>query len=111
MPIVVLSAADRPPSNCRGGAGTVGNFDGVHRGHAALMAALRDEARRIGGPAVALTFDPHPLSFLAPDRLGAPLTTLDDRAKLLQAAGADTVVVLRTTPELLAIEAEDFLSR
>src|SRR4051812_27489384 len=102
MPTVVLSATDRPPSDCRGGAVTVGNFDGVHRGHVALMTALKAEAWRIGGPAIALTFDPHPVAVLAPSRLGAPLTTSADRAELLHAAGADVVVVLRTTPELLA---------
>src|SRR5262245_1943744 len=109
MPTVALSAADRPPPDCRGGAVTVGNFDGVHRGHAALIGALRAEARKVGGPAVALTFDPHPAALLAPDRLAAPLTTPDDRAELLHAAGADHVAVLRTTPELLAVEARRFL--
>jgi riboflavin kinase / FMN adenylyltransferase len=110
MPTIVLSAADRPPSDCCGGAITVGNFDGVHRGHASLMAALRDAGRRVGGPGVALTFDPHPMTLLAPGRISAPLTTLADRTELLQAAGADAVVVLRTTPELLAIQARDFLA-
>jgi riboflavin kinase/FMN adenylyltransferase len=109
MPTIVLSAADRPPNEFRGGAITVGNFDGVHRGHAALMAALKDAARRVSGPAVAATFDPHPLTLLAPGRISAPLTTLDDRIELLHAAGADAVAVLRTTPELLAIQARDFL--
>ncbi|HTK76407.1 MAG TPA: bifunctional riboflavin kinase/FAD synthetase [Gemmataceae bacterium] len=110
MPTIVLSAADRPPDECRGGAVTVGNFDGVHRGHASLMAALQEAGRRVGGPAIAVTFDPHPLTLLAPGRISAPLTTLADRAELLQAAGADAVVVLRTTPELLAIQARDFLA-
>ena len=98
------------PAECRGGAVTVGNFDGVHRGHASLMAALKDAGRRVGGPAVAVTFDPHPLTLLAPGRISAPLTTLADRTELLHAAGADAVVVLRTTPELLAIQARDFLA-
>jgi riboflavin kinase/FMN adenylyltransferase len=110
MPTIVLSAADRPPNEYRGGAVTVGNFDGVHRGHAALMAALKDAARRVSGPAVAATFDPHPLTLLAPGRISAPLTTLADRTELLHAAGTDAVVVLRATPELLAIQARDFLA-
>src|SRR5207249_10924793 len=110
MPTILLSAAERPPSDFRGGAVTIGNFDGVHRGHAFLMAALKDAGGRVGGPAVALTFDPHPLTLLAPGRIAAPLTTLADRTELLHAAGADAVVVLRTTPELLAIQAGDFLA-
>jgi len=110
MPTILLSAADRPPDNCRGGAVTVGNFDGVHRGHVSLMAALKDAGQRVGGPAVAVTFDPHPMTLLAPGRIAAPLTTVADRTELLHAAGADAVVVLRTTPELLAIRARDFLA-
>lgn len=110
MPTIVLSAADLPPTDVRGGAVTVGNFDGVHRGHASLIAALKDASRRVGGPAIAVTFDPHPMTLLAPGRISAPLTTLPDRTGLLHAAGADAVVVLRTTPELLAIQAQDFLT-
>jgi riboflavin kinase/FMN adenylyltransferase len=68
-------------------------------------------AESIGGPAVAVTFDPHPIALLAPDRLLPLLTTPADRAELLQAAGADHVVVLRTTPELLRLDAVEFLDR
>jgi riboflavin kinase/FMN adenylyltransferase len=110
MPTIVLSPAERPPNECRGGAVTVGNFDGVHSGHVSLVAALKDAGRRVGGPAVAVTFDPHPMTLLAPGRISAPLTTLADRSELLHAAGADAVVVLRTTPELLAVQAHDFLA-
>jgi len=109
MAIVTLAASASPPADCRGGAVSVGNFDGVHTGHAALVATLRDRAKAVGGPAVAVTFDPHPLSLLAPERLATPLTTPEDRAELLHAAGADRVVVLRATPELLRLEAREFL--
>jgi riboflavin kinase/FMN adenylyltransferase len=87
----------------------VGNFDGVHRGHAALIARLRTEADKVGGPAVAVTLDPHPIALLAPERLQPLLTTPEDRAELLHAVGADHVVILRTTPELLRLEAGEFL--
>jgi riboflavin kinase/FMN adenylyltransferase len=93
----------------RHGAVTVGNFDGVHRGHAALIAELAARARAIKGPAVAVTFDPHPIALLAPERLLPRLTTISDRADLLRAAGADEVVVLPTTTELLALEPRQFL--
>src|SRR5947209_19885593 len=111
MSIVTLAASASPPADCRGGAVSVGNFDGVHTGHAALVATLHDRARAVGGPAVAVTFDPHPLQLLAPERLAAPLTTPEDRAELLHAAGADKVIVLRTTPELLQLEAGEFPDR
>src|SRR3954471_17033382 len=109
MGTVVLTDADRPPPAVRGGAVAVGNFDGVHRGHAALVAELRAQADRVAGPAVAVTFDPHPIALLAPDRLQPPLTTPADRAELLHAAGADHVVILRTTPDLLRLTAGQFL--
>jgi riboflavin kinase/FMN adenylyltransferase len=87
---------------------TVGNFDGVHRGHAALLAELRRQARAVGGPAVALTFDPHPLQILRPEQFQPVLTTANDRAELIQACGADSVLLLRTTPALLHLSAAEF---
>jgi riboflavin kinase/FMN adenylyltransferase len=109
MATVFLTADEQPPPAVRGGAAAVGNFDGVHRGHAALVTRLRAAADQVGGPAVAVTFDPHPIALLAPERLQPPLTTIADRAELLQAAGADHVVVLRTTRDLLGLEAGEFL--
>jgi riboflavin kinase/FMN adenylyltransferase len=99
-----------PPPASRGGALAVGNFDGVHLGHAALLAGLREQARRVAGPAVALTFDPHPLELLRPGKPLALLTTTEDRSRLLRELGADEVVVLRTTPDLLALTAEEFFA-
>jgi riboflavin kinase/FMN adenylyltransferase len=96
---------------CRGGAVTVGNFDGVHRGHQALLAELRRQAAAVHGPAVALTFDPHPLRLLRPEQFQPVLTTLADRTELLHQHGADHVVVLRTTPELLHLRAREFFDR
>jgi riboflavin kinase/FMN adenylyltransferase len=93
----------------RNGAVTVGNFDGVHRGHAALIAELRARAHVANGPAVAVTFDPHPIAILAPGRLLPLLTTVSDRTELLHAAGADAVVILKTTPDLLALQPREFL--
>src|SRR6266478_3311444 len=109
MATVYLTAAESPPPACCGGAVAVGNFDGVHLGHAALISRLRTKAAEIGGPAVAVMFDPHPIALLSPDRLLPLLTTPGDRAELLQAAGADQVVILRTTPDLLRLAAGEFL--
>ena len=93
-----------PPEDCRGGAVTVGNFDGVHVGHRALVAG----AKSLGNPAVVVTFDPPPLSVLHPSSAKLPLTTVDDRAALLHAAGADHVVTITTEPGLLALSPEAF---
>jgi riboflavin kinase/FMN adenylyltransferase len=102
---------DDAPGACRAGAVSVGNFDGVHRGHAALVAELRARADAAAGPAVALTFDPHPRDVLRPDLAGPPLTTPEDRYRFLHQAGADHVLVLHTTPDLLNLTAAEFFDR
>jgi riboflavin kinase / FMN adenylyltransferase len=101
---------DAAPEVCREGAVAVGNFDGVHRGHASLVAALRTQAAKAGGPAVVLTFDPHPRDLLRPDLAGPPLTTAADRSRLLHEAGASHVVVLHTTHDLLHLTAKEFFA-
>lgn len=100
-----------PPEDCRGGAVTIGNFDGVHRGHAALLAELRRQADDLRGPAVALTFEPHPVELLRPGQAPPRLSTPEDRDRLLQELGADQVVVLRVTSEMLALRAEEFFAQ
>lgn len=86
----------------------VGNFDGVHLGHAALAARLRRVADRTGAPAVALTFDPHPASLVRPGSAPVPLTTPARRAELLLALGIDAVLVQPADGSLLGLSAEAF---
>ena len=102
---------DTPPASCRGGALAIGNFDGVHRGHAALMMTLRREAQAVRGPAVALTFDPRPLEFLRPAQVQPPLTTNAERARVLQQLGADHVVFLHINRDLLSLSADAFFAQ
>lgn len=100
------SPADRQPSPpC---AVSVGNFDGVHLGHAALASRLRAVAGRLGVPAVALTFDPHPASVLRPETAPVPLTTPARRAELLLVLGLDAVLVQPVDRALLGLSAEAF---
>ncbi len=110
MPVIPLRLQDVPPENVRGGIVAVGNFDGVHRGHAALIASAAQSAAA-ARPVVAVTFDPHPLVLLAPERFQPPLTTVVERARLLQSVGAEHVVILQTTPELLGLSPEAFFDR
>jgi riboflavin kinase / FMN adenylyltransferase len=111
MPTHIVDWRDTPDASCRGGAVTIGNFDGVHRGHAALIAALRTQADALPGPAVAFTFDPSPLDLLRPGQSSPLLTTMTERARLLHELGADHVIVVRTTRELLALSAEVFFTQ
>ncbi|MBI1899796.1 MAG: bifunctional riboflavin kinase/FAD synthetase [Planctomycetia bacterium] len=92
----------------RGGAVTVGNFDGVHRGHARIVERLVAEARSLGGPAVVFTFDPHPVRILRPDRSPPPLTWTDRKAELLAGLGVDAVVAYPTDEALLRLTAREF---
>ncbi len=110
MVIQRLSWSDYPAEECRHGALSIGNFDGVHRGHRALMAELRRQAAQVSGPAVAMTFDPHPWHLLRPGQMSPPLTTTEDRIHLLRSAGADHVLVITTSDDLLQLTAEEFVS-
>ena len=86
----------------------IGNFDGVHRGHQALIATARRLAETTGGDVVALTFDPHPARLLAPALAPPLIVSLDRRGELLGEAGASVVVVEPFTREFAAIEADSF---
>ncbi len=110
MAVYTIDWQATPPGDCRGGAVSIGNFDGVHRGHAALLAELRRQADALGVPAVVLTFDPHPIELLRPGQAPPRLTTPEDRSQLLLASGVDQVLILRTTHELLALCAAEFFT-
>lgn len=88
---------------------TIGNFDGVHLGHQALIETVRAKARAIGAAAVALTFDPHPITVLYPRRAPARLLTLPEKLAVLGRSGLDAAIVLHSTPELLHETADEFL--
>lgn len=87
---------------------TIGSFDGVHVGHAALVRAARE---RVGpaGRCVALAFDPHPREILSPDAAPPRLTTFDQRRRFLLDLGADEVLRLETDRQLLGLSAEAFV--
>lgn len=102
---------ETPPEACRRGAVAIGNFDGVHRGHAALVAELRRQAQAVGGPAIVVTFDPHPLKLLRPEHFQPLLTTVAHRAELLQGCGVDHVVILRANADLLRLRAAEFFGQ
>ena len=87
---------------------TIGNFDGVHRGHMALIDRARGIAAEMRGETVVVTFEPHPRCVLQPDRCPASLTTLDEKRDILARAGADRLVVVTFTRETAQWSAEHF---
>lgn len=110
-PPIVFSPAGTRPFTTSPCVATVGNFDGVHLGHAAIVQRLMEMARRLGLPAVVLTFDPHPAVILRPEAAPRPLTTPGRRAELLLGLGVDAVFVQPVDEQFMAIEAEDFYRR
>jgi riboflavin kinase/FMN adenylyltransferase len=92
-----------------GGVATIGNFDGVHRGQRAILDRAVSRAGELGVPAVVVTFDPHPLSVLSPERAPVPLTTPKQKEALLAEAGVSTMLVVRFTPEFSRVPARQFV--
>ncbi len=87
---------------------SIGNFDGVHRGHRTMIAKLIERARQDGVPAVVMTFSPHPIAILRPQAAPPPLTTLERKAELLAECGVDCVVAYRTDWQLLQLTPAEF---
>jgi riboflavin kinase / FMN adenylyltransferase len=90
---------------------TIGTFDGVHRGHQEIIRQLTDGAHAKNVPAVVLTFDPHPVAVLRPDRAPLALTSADERAVLLGQLGVNLVITHPFTQEVATLSARDFLTR
>jgi riboflavin kinase / FMN adenylyltransferase len=100
-----------PDGALRGAVVAIGNFDGVHRGHKAVIAAAEARAKALGAPAAVLTFEPHPRAFFNP---GEPLFRLTDEAaklRLLAATGLDGAIVLTFDAALAALTADEFVTR
>jgi riboflavin kinase/FMN adenylyltransferase len=87
----------------------LGNFDGFHAGHQAVVGRAIDRARAEGRPAIVATFDPHPMRLFRPDTPRFRLTTLEQRAALFARAGADAMLVFDFTPELAALDAAAYV--
>ena len=94
----------------RGSVIALGNFDGFHAGHQAVVGRAVHHAKDEGRPAIVATFDPHPVRFFKPDAAPFRLTTLDQRQELFAAAGADAMLVLPFDAALAGTTAQDFIS-
>ena len=101
---------DNLPPELRGGVVAIGNFDGVHRGHVAVLERARGEARRRGVAALVLTFEPHPRSVLRPAAPVFRLTPLPAKSRLLAALGMDGLVVVAFDRAFSEVTGEDFVA-
>ena len=107
----VVQGTGNVPSAARGAALAIGNFDGVHRGHQALIKATRAEAQRLGAQAGAVVFEPHPREFFQPDKPHFRLTPLPLKLRLLGEFGLDVAVVLPFDASLAGLTADEFVAR
>lgn len=104
-----LSSLADLPANRRGAYVAIGNFDGLHRGHQTILAALRERAKAHGAPAIMLTFEPHPRDVFAPAPFMFRLTQGDAKARLAEALGLDGIVILPFDHPFSQTEAEGFV--
>jgi riboflavin kinase / FMN adenylyltransferase len=98
------------PSNFGPSIATIGNFDGVHRGHQWVISEVVARARTLGIPSIAITFDPHPARIIRPESSQPLITPLSEKLELLAATGIDTVLVLPFTEHLSRMSARTFAS-
>ena len=106
-----LDGSSAVPERLRGGIIALGNFDGFHLGHQAVVGRAVERARAEGRPALVGTFDPHPIRHFVPDSAPFRLTTLDQRQRLFADAGADAMVVFHFDTALAALTADAFIAQ
>ncbi|MEA3037226.1 MAG: riboflavin kinase / adenylyltransferase [Sphingomonadales bacterium] len=105
-----LDGGSAVPAALRGGIVALGNFDGFHKGHQAVVGRAVELARAQRRPALVATFDPHPMRFFRPECPWFRLTTMDQRARLIEAAGVDGLYVFRFDTDFAAASPEAFVA-
>lgn len=106
-----LDGGSPVPPAYRGGIVALGNFDGFHKGHQAVVGRAIERARAEGKPALVATFDPHPVRFFKPDAAPFRLTSLNQRERLFAEAGADAMIVFPFNAALAGLTAEEFVAQ
>lgn len=106
-----LDGSSGVPDRMRGGIVALGNFDGFHKGHQAVVGRAIERARAAGRPALVATFDPHPVRFFRPEAEPFRLTSLNQRQRLFAEAGADAMIVFTFNAALARLTAEEFVAQ
>jgi riboflavin kinase / FMN adenylyltransferase len=105
----IFRSLDAVPSMLSRTVLAIGNFDGVHRGHQAILREVRERAANLGAKSVAVTFDPHPVRVLRPEQAPKLITPLPQKLDLLGVTGVDATVVIPFTPEFSQLSALEFV--
>jgi riboflavin kinase/FMN adenylyltransferase len=108
--VAVFDRWQNVPTEWKGGAVALGNFDGVHKGHQALLAQARDRATALGAPLVVLTFEPHPRRFFVPDTGPFRLTLAPAKTRLLGENGVQAVLAQRFDESFAALSPDAFIN-
>lgn len=109
--MLIIRGVDNVPPAARGAVLAIGNFDGLHRGHQALIAAVREEAQAWGAPAGAIVFEPHPREYFQPDKPHFRLTPLSRKLELLRGFDLDLAVVLAFDAGLAGLSDGEFIEQ
>ena len=110
-PMQIYRSLEEIPPGLGPTVASIGNFDGLHRGHRAILAAARSEAQRLGARVAVVTFDPHPMQILKPEAAPETLTPTEEKLRLLEQAGADIAVVLPFSRAFSQLSAREFLQQ
>lgn len=109
--MIRLHSLEPVPETLRGGIVALGNFDGFHLGHQAVVGEAIRWAKAEGRPAIVATFDPHPVRHFTPDAAPFRLTTLDQRQELFAAAGADAMLVIQFNAAVAGMTAQEWIEQ
>jgi len=109
--VKIIHDTDKLPPELQAGAISIGNFDGVHRGHAVIAQRVCKVAKEIDGPSIIVTFSPHPLHILSPKKAPLPLVWTERKAELLATQGIACLCVLQVTKKFLDLTPQEFFDR
>lgn len=105
----LINVSDRCDKFLNASCVTIGNFDGVHHGHAEIFSHLKLKSRSLGLPSAVVTFEPHPLAVISPESAPPMITTFEQKAALIEKAGVDYLVVIPFSKDFSQVSANDFV--
>lgn len=107
--MTLVCTLDSLPEDISNPVVTIGNFDGVHKGHQALFTKLKDRARELGGASLVITFEPHPIKVMSPEKLKPLITVLEQKKELVISQDIDILLLIKFTMKFSGIAARDFV--
>jgi riboflavin kinase/FMN adenylyltransferase len=107
--MTLICTLENLPKNINTPVVTIGNFDGVHKGHQALFRKVKERAMDLQGTSIVITFEPHPIKVMSPKKLRPLITVLEQKKELVMRQGIDILLLIKFTLEFAGISARDFV--